>query len=100
MKLPFLLLSAVLAGSWTESGTAQQQPACGKREDVVKTLLSKYSEKRRAMGIANPTMVIEIFTSRSGTWTILLTHSNGSSCIVSAGEDWAETVPPQPYTML
>jgi hypothetical protein len=100
MKLPFLLLSAVLAGSWLFPASVQQEPECGKRADMVKALLLKYREKQRALGIANPTTVIEIFTSASGTWTILLTRSDGASCIVSAGQDWEEMPPPQPYTTL
>lgn len=100
MKLPFILLAALLAGSWTLPATAQQQVACGKREDMVKALLTQYRETPRAMGLANPSTVIEIFTSRAGTWTILMTRPSGASCIVSAGEAWAETPPPQAFTAL
>lgn len=100
MKLPFLFLSALIAGSWTYPATAPQQVACGKREDMVKALRLQYRESPRAMGLANPTTVIEIFTSTSGTWTILVTRSNGASCVVSAGEAWEETAPPQAFTML
>lgn len=100
MKLLFLVLIAVLAGSWTFPATAQRQLACGRREDMVKALLSQYRETPRAMGLANQTTVIEIFTSTSGTWTILLTRASGASCIVSAGEAWEESPPAQAFTML
>lgn len=105
MKLPFLILSAVLASSWrlpvtTLPATAQQPVACGKREDMVKALQSQYGETPRAIGLANQSTAIEIFTSRAGTWTILITRPSGASCIVSAGEAWEETPPPQAFTML
>lgn len=67
---------------------------------MVKALLTQYRETPRAMGLANQTTVIEIFTSKSGTWTILLTKSNGASCIVSAGEAWEESPPSQAFSLL
>lgn len=91
MKLPFLLLAATLAGSWTLPATAEQRIIpCGKRADLVKALAARYREQPRAMGLASQTAMIEIFTSKAGTWTILLTRPNGASCIVSAGENWEE----------
>jgi hypothetical protein len=99
MKLVFILLSATLAGSWTLPATAQQLP-CGNRDDMVESLFSQYREQPRAMGIANHTAIIEVFTSKTGTWTILLTRPDGASCIVSAGEDWEEIPPTENYTAL
>lgn len=94
MKLPFLLLAATLAGSWTLPATAEQRILpCGKRAEMVKALASQYREQPRAMGLASQTAMIEIFTSKAGTWTILLTRPNGASCILSAGENWEEHSP-------
>lgn len=96
MKLPFLLLAALLAGSWAIPATAQQQRLpCGKRDEMVKALASQYREAPRALGLANQSAIIEIFTSKAGTWTILLTRPDGGSCIVSAGDNW-EDIPPAP----
>jgi hypothetical protein len=99
MKLAFILLSSVLAGSWTLPATAQQLP-CGKRDDMVKSLFSQYREEQRAIGLANQTAIIEVFTSKTGSWTILLTKPDGASCIVSAGEAWEDIPPRQNYTAL
>ena len=99
MKLPFILLTALLTGSWTLPATAQQLP-CGKRDEMVKSLFSQYREQPRGMGLANQTSIIEIFTSKSGSWTILLTKPDGASCIVSAGEAWEDIPPTQSYTSL
>ena len=100
MKLPFILLTAVLTGSWTLPVTAAQLLPCGKRDDIVKSLASQYREEPRGMGLANQSTVIEIFTSKSGSWTILLTKPDGASCIVSAGEAWEDVPPTQHYTSL
>ncbi|MFN4143438.1 hypothetical protein [Aestuariivirga sp.] len=100
MKLAFILLSSVIAGSWTLPATAQQQVPCGERDEIVKSLSSQYSEKPRAMGLANQSAIIEVFTSKAGTWTILLTRPDGASCIVGAGEAWEDIPPAQTYTSL
>ena len=94
MKVPFLVLTAVFAGSWTLPATAQQQQlACANRDEMVNTLSSRYREAPRAIGLASPSAIIEVFTSKSGTWTILLTKPDGASCIVSAGDNWEESPP-------
>lgn len=99
MKLAFILLSATIAGSWALPATAQQL-ACGKRDDMVKSLYSQYREQPRAIGLASQTAVIEVFTSKTGSWTILLTSTDGASCIVSAGENWEDIPPTENYTAL
>ncbi len=101
MKLPFLILAAVAAGSWTLPATAEQQVMeCARRDDMVKVLAQRYRELPRAIGLANSSSVIEIFTSKAGTWTILLTRSDGASCIVSAGSAWEESPPLRSMTSL
>ena len=94
MKLPFLLLAAAAAGSWTLPATAEQQVlSCANRADMVKVLSQRFREAPRAIGLANSSAIIEVFTSKSGTWTILLTRPDGASCIVSAGDNWEESPP-------
>jgi hypothetical protein len=99
MKLAFILFSATLAGSWTLPATAQQLP-CGNRDDMVKSLSSQYREQPRALGLASQTAIIEVFTSNTGSWTILLTRPDGASCILSAGEAWQDIPPTENYTAL
>lgn len=101
MKLPFLLLAAVFAGSWTLPATAEQQAlSCANRADMVELLARRFGEAPRAVGLANPSAVIEVFTSRAGTWTILLSKPDGASCIVSAGSNWEENPPLRNMTAL
>ena len=99
MKLPFILVSALLTGSWMLPASAQQAP-CGKRDELVKALSSRFREEPRGMGLANQSAIIEIFTSKAGTWTILLTKPDGAGCIVSAGEAWEDIPPSQKFTSL
>jgi uncharacterized protein YfiM (DUF2279 family) len=63
---------------------------CGKHDDIVKALTTKYTESRRAMGVVSAKAVMEIFMSPKGTWTILVTGTNGTSCITASGEEWQD----------
>ena len=66
---------------------------CGARADFLKALSDKYQETGKALGIAGHVNLVEIFTSKAGTWTILITQPNGQSCIVAAGSSWEELPP-------
>lgn len=71
--------------------TASPAPAmeyCAQRAEMVKSLSDKYRESPTAIGQVNGDAVIEVFVSRTGTWTILATGTDGQSCVVSAGENW------------
>ena len=72
------------------SATADAGVPCGVRADIIKMLSDKYSEKPRAMAIAGQTNLVEIFTSKAGSWTMLVTQPKGTSCIVGAGQSWED----------
>jgi hypothetical protein len=83
---PVLAALATLALAGT---AAAQGNICGEREVIVQRLQEKYSETRQAMGLQQNNGVVEIFaSSESGTWTILVTLPNGTTCLVAAGEAW------------
>ena len=71
---------------------AQAQAPCGDRGEIVKMLNKKYSERPHALGIANQANLLEVYTSTSGSWTILITKPQGVSCIIGTGQSW-EDVP-------
>ena len=64
--------------------------ACFPHAVIEKTLGQKYQEKVAAMGIAtDQRSMVQLFVSESGTWTIVVTYTNGLSCISASGERWA-----------
>jgi hypothetical protein len=67
---------------------AQAQLFCGKREDMVARLGETFREQRIGYGLGGSMMIVEVFASARGTWTMLMTDVNGQSCIVAAGEGW------------
>ena len=61
------------------------------RPDGCRHLANKYSEAPVAVGMAENGGVIEVLTStEGGTWTIIITMPDGTSCMVAAGEDWEQ----------
>jgi hypothetical protein len=79
---------------------AQAAGMCGKRTDFVKALNDKYEEQGRAMAIAGQKNLLEIFTSKSGTWTMLMTTAQGQTCIIAAGNSWEDLPPTKNLTSL
>lgn len=66
---------------------ASAQQNCGDRTKIITQLKVKYGEVQRSMGLGRDNGIIEIFASReTGTWTILFTRPNGTSCLLAAGE--------------
>lgn len=80
-------ISAAALSLSVEAGYAQA-PACGSHDVVVQSLADKFREKPQSVGVINDDTVLEVFVSDAGTWTILVTDTDGQSCIMSAGEGW------------
>ncbi len=88
MRYPLSLFSVLLI-AWTAlPAVAQGQMFCGDREKAIASLEKEYSEKPVSMGLASNGAVIEVFASESGSFTIIMTHPNGVSCMIAAGENW------------
>lgn len=67
----------------------QAQENCAARAAVIEYLSDSYQEAPVAMGMTNGGEVLEILTSANGaTWTILVTSSDGRTCMVAAGDGW------------
>ena len=91
VAVPFFL-SALLGGFFLAGSASDAHSLCGQRDDVVASLEKTYSEVPVAMGLANNGGVIEILASPLGSFTIIVTRTNGLSCIMAAGLHW-ETLP-------
>ena len=82
------------------SNPAQAIGMCGKRVDFIKALNDKYQETGKALGIAGQVNLVEVFASKAGTWTILVTTPEGKSCIIAAGSSWEDLPPSKNLTSL
>ena len=81
-----------LAASASLAGPAGASAQCAARTDMVKALGERFHEQATALGLVNPNVVVEVFVSDQGTWTILATDTRGLSCVISAGESWQSEI--------
>jgi hypothetical protein len=83
------LLLAVALISMANSVSAEEQPQCNERKNVLDLLASKYKESPIALGVTNSGGLVEVLSNtKGGTWTIIVTTPQGVSCLVAAGEGW------------
>jgi hypothetical protein len=86
----FSLRDATLAASVllaATAGAAEAQMVCGKRDAIVAQLERKYGETRRSVGLQQGRAVVEVYASeKTGSWTILVTGTDGKSCLMAAGD--------------
>ena len=81
------LVFGVLAMAPPTQATAQV--ACGYRDAITTVLSERYGETQMALGVQNAGSIVEVWTSKdTGTWTILMTRPNGTSCLMASGEGW------------
>lgn len=51
-------------------------------------LAQQFRSQQAASGMRGPEQIMEVWTSESGDWTLVITYATGTSCIVAMGEDW------------
>ncbi|WP_120636034.1 hypothetical protein [Ruegeria sp. EL01] len=70
---------------------------CAEREHVIGKLRDSYSEELRFGGLQKARgakSVMEIWANQeTGSFTVLVTHANGLSCIVAVGTNFFEVMP-------
>lgn len=67
----------------------QPQSLCDVRDSILAALAARYREAPAALGVTSGGILIEVLTSEEGkTWTIIVTHPNGVTCLVFSGEGW------------
>ncbi|MFW8633931.1 hypothetical protein [Cribrihabitans pelagius] len=66
--------------------------SCGDREVMVSKLQSGYSERLTVGGLQRTrpaATMLEVWASEeTGTFTVLVTHANGISCVVATGSEF------------
>ncbi len=59
-------------------------------------LTRQFGSHRVATGVRGPEQIMEVWTSRSGAWTMVVTYATGTSCIVAMGESWLSHTTEEP----
>lgn len=85
IRLSGLLVVASTLMLASEAASANR--ICGKRDAIVSQLKSKYGEVAQSRGFAQGAGLVEIYANNaSGSWTIVVTHPTGVSCLMASGE--------------
>ena len=68
------------------------QTNCAERDMMVQKLETRYGEAFAGGGVQNSKSIFEVWYSpEKGTWTILMTRANGTSCIMASGTNWRDS---------
>lgn len=80
-----LFIAAGLSSCYMSPATSQSR-FCADRESVIERLAEDYNESRMTIGIGGNNLVVEQFANKdSGTWTILVTRPDGTTCLIASG---------------
>lgn len=81
------------------AGVAGAQQNCAPRDHMTKKLSEAYGERLVAGGLQKlrgAQSIMELWASdEAGSYTILVTHANGISCIVAVGTDFFQVTAPE-----
>ncbi|MDA0231318.1 MAG: hypothetical protein O3B21_14175 [Proteobacteria bacterium] len=104
MKLLSAFIVAAALSGLPLSASAEEQPAsqsaqtrgqpnsCVPHKTAIDQLGKMFNEKVVGLGLGkNQKSVVELYVSTAGSWTILVTLTNGMSCIAAAGQNWTDT---------
>ncbi len=81
--------AALLGPLGAHAQTQSQTQVCGQRASIIGRLAEKYREAPVAVGVNSAGNMVEILTADDGgTWTIIVSLPNGTSCLIDAGEGW------------
>lgn len=92
MARPVFALLAGIGAAFTALPTHAAAPksdlTCGSRHELVAVLDRDFDERLMFRGVTKLANLVEVFTSDEGSWTILVDHPGGFSCVLSAGSPW------------
>lgn len=89
-----MIWRALALGIMISTPAAAQQQTCADRSIITRSLQENYGEEFAGGGLRNSTSIYEVWENEeTGTWTILMTKPDGSSCVMAAGTDWRHALP-------
>ena len=64
--------------------------ACGDRETFVTHLAKNYGEVPAHLGVTPRGHVVEVLVSPTRSWSLIITHPTGQSCMYATGQAWED----------
>lgn len=91
-----LLLALALVAAVPASAQQPQRQLCAPRQALIERFAAEFGEVPHAGGIDGGGNLMEILTSPSGTWTLLIVMPTKMACVVGSGDGWREYEPTVP----
>lgn len=70
----------------------QAQQICADRLGILRHLERNHGESPVGAGLTEGGSVVELLTGDNGTWTLIVSNPDGTSCLLATGENW-QTAP-------
>lgn len=82
--------SILFAAACLTALPAASQTACMQHQQLVSFLGDRFNEAPHAVGLVANRSMMQVLVSQNGTWTIIMTTTQGLSCILAAGDAWED----------
>ena len=79
---------AAFAAAPVRAADPKAEITCDSRHNIITDLDRRFDEQPLFRGVTKLGNLVEVFASDEGSWTILVAHPSGFSCILSAGSLW------------
>lgn len=81
--------AALIFGTLALAPPVQARPICAERGVIVEKLENGFHESYQGAGLQSATSLVEIWSSdETGSWTMLLSKADGTSCVIASGMNW------------
>lgn len=81
--------AALVFGTLALAPPAQAMTICAQRSVIVERLKSGFHESYQGAGLQSASSLVEIWSSEeTGSWTMLLSKADGTSCVIASGMSW------------
>ena len=65
------------------------QPNCAPRDTITTQMAEKWGEVSQGGGLQSDNRIYEVWSNKkTSTWTIVVTHANGMTCVMATGNHW------------
>ena len=61
---------------------------CAGRDVIARALTQRQGAELRGQGIRDQDSVMELWADRAGAWTLVVSYSDGRTCVVAMGDAW------------
>jgi len=71
--------------------SAEAQMRCDLRDNAITQLETKFDEHIVGRGLTRDGQaMVEVLVSDGGSWSVIVTDTDGRTCLMATGEDWSE----------